>query len=113
MALKVAVLASGRGTDFQSIVDGIEKGEVEAKIVVMITNNLQAGAILRAKKHGVEWVVIDGAAYKGRDEEYFKLVDAELAKRKVELVVLAGWMKFIRSGKFLKKWNGKLINIHP
>ncbi|MDO8340332.1 MAG: phosphoribosylglycinamide formyltransferase [Candidatus Burarchaeum sp.] len=113
MALKVAVLASGRGTDFQSIVDGIEKGEVDAKIVVMITNNPDAGAIERARSHGIEHMVIDGTAYKGRDEEYFDLVDAELAKRKVELVVLAGWMKFIRSGKFLKKWKGKLINIHP
>ncbi|VVC02774.1 Phosphoribosylglycinamide formyltransferase [Candidatus Burarchaeum australiense] len=111
MALKVAVLASGRGTDFQSIVDGVEKGEVEAEIALMLTNKPDAGAIERAKKHGIPYVVL--LHDKGKsDDGYYAAVDAELAKRKVELVVLAGWMKYIRSGRFLRKWQGKMINIH-
>ena len=112
MALKVAVLASGRGSDFESIVEGVERGEVEADIVLMLTNKPDAGAIEKAERHNIEYVVLETGNYEG-DDDYYGAVDAELAKRKVELVVLAGWMKFIRSGKFLKKWNEKLINIHP
>jgi len=110
--LKIAVLASGRGSDFESIAEGVEKGAVSAEIVLMLTDKGGAGAIGKAKKHNIECVVLE----KGReesDEEYYVRMDKELDKRKVELVVLAGWMKYIKSSRFIRKWYGKLINIHP
>ncbi|RLG18503.1 phosphoribosylglycinamide formyltransferase [Candidatus Micrarchaeota archaeon] len=112
MTIKVAVFASGRGSDFQSIIDGVEKGEVDAQIVLMITNNPEAGAIERAKTHHIDYLVIPWKKYENK-EEYFEVVDKELEKRGVELIVLAGWMKIIRSKKFLEKWRGRIINIHP
>lgn len=112
--LKVGILASGRGSDFEAVAKAAKKGEIAAEVVVMITNNADAGAIEKAKALGIDFVVIDPAHFKGMpDDAYFDAVDAELVKKGVQLVVLAGWMKFIRSGKFIRKWHGKMINIHP
>ncbi|MFA6036165.1 MAG: phosphoribosylglycinamide formyltransferase [Candidatus Micrarchaeia archaeon] len=112
MALKVGVMASGRGSDFESVVEGVEKGKVNAEVVVLVTDKQDAGALEKAKRHKIESVFIDPAKHPEADD-YFEAVDKEMVKRKVELVVLAGWMKFIRSGKFIRKWHGRMINIHP
>jgi len=105
-------LASGRGSDFESIAEGVEKGGVDAEIVLMLTDKAGAGALEKAERHKVESMVLEKGEEEG-DEEYYVRVDMELDKRKVELVVLAGWMKYIRSSRFIRKWYGKLINIHP
>ena len=105
-------MASGRGSDFESIAEGVEKGGVDAEIVLMLTDKAGAGALEKAERHKVESMVLEKGEEEG-DEEYYVRVDMELDKRKVELVVLAGWMKYIRSSRFIRKWYGKLINIHP
>lgn len=106
---KIAVLASGRGSDFQSIIDGLGRGEVPAKIVGLLTDNPEAGAIDRARENGIPAFVIAHSTREELDEGIKKRLD-ELSP---DLVVLAGYMKIIRSKELLDAYDGKMINIHP
>ncbi|MFH0817086.1 MAG: phosphoribosylglycinamide formyltransferase [Candidatus Micrarchaeota archaeon] len=112
MTIKVAVLASGRGSDFQSIIDGIGRGEVDAKIVLLISDNPKAGAIERAEKNKIPHELILPSNYKDR-LEHDRAIKKALDEAKVDLVVLAGYMRIIRDTGFLKAYLSKIINIHP
>ncbi len=109
--LTLGVLASGRGSNFQSIIDSIETGILSAKIAVLITDNQDAFAIERAGNHGIESLVIKPHEFSDRNTYYSHIAD-ELKKRDVELVVLAGFMRVV--GKALiDQFPDRVINIHP
>ncbi len=106
----VAVFASGRGTGFQSLIDANERGELGANLRVLVVNNPGAAAIERAKKHGIEWKLID---HRQRSREDFETeLIATLEERDIELVVLAGFMRLLTS-LFVTKYKFRIINIHP
>ena len=109
--LKIGVLASGRGSNFQAIIDAIETGYIQARIMALITDNPNAYSIERAKKYGIESLVMQPRNYSDRDE-YFRDVSSELNKRGVELVILAGFMRIV--GKpLLDAYPNRVMNIHP
>lgn len=109
--LKIGILASGRGSNFQAIIDSIETGCLHARIKVLITDNPKAFSIERAKKHGIESLIMSPKNYASRDE-YFKDIASELKKRDVKLVVLAGFMRIV--GKpLLDVYPNRVMNIHP
>jgi phosphoribosylglycinamide formyltransferase-1 len=108
--LRVGVLASGTGTDLQSIIDASEKGIIDADVVVVISDNKDAFALKKAEKHGIKTFFVDPKEKNRIDHE--KEVNAILEDNNVYLVVGAGYMKIL-SPSFVKKWYGKLINIHP
>lgn len=109
--LTLGVLASGRGSNFQSIIDSIESGVLNAKAAVLITDNPEAYAIERANKHNIESLVIKPRNFSDRDSYYSHIAD-ELKKRGVELVILAGFMRVV--GKALiDQYRNKIMNIHP
>ena len=108
--LRVGVLASGGGTDLQSIIDASEKGMINAEVVAVISDNKEAFALKRAEKHKIKAFFVDP---KGKDNrDYDKEIDKILEENNVKLVVGAGYMRIL-SSCFVKKWYGKLINIHP
>jgi len=108
--LRVGVLASGSGTDLQSIIDASEKNMIDAEVVVVISDNKDAFALKRAEKHGVPWFFVNP---KGKTrEEMDKEIDKILEKHDVGLVVGAGYMRIL-TPDFVRKWYGRLINIHP
>jgi phosphoribosylglycinamide formyltransferase-1 len=109
--LKIGVLASGRGSNFQSIIDAIETGYIKAGIVLLITDNPEAFSLERAKKHGIEYLVMRPKNYGSRDE-YFSGIASELKKRDVELVVLAGFMRIV-GRPLLEAYLNRVMNIHP
>jgi phosphoribosylglycinamide formyltransferase-1 len=109
--LKIGVLASGRGSNFQSIIDAIETGYIKAGIVLLITDNPEAFSLERAKKHGIEYLVMRPKNYGSRDE-YFSSIASELKKRDVELVVLAGFMRIV-GRPLLEAYPNRVMNIHP
>ncbi len=110
--VRIGVLASGRGSNFQSIAEAIERGEIDAEIAVLVSNVPGAGAIKRAQKLNVPHVVLDHTAY-GKDREAFERdVAAELKKREVGLIVLAGFMRLL-SPYFLRQFPNRIMNIHP
>jgi phosphoribosylglycinamide formyltransferase-1 len=109
--LTLGVLASGRGSNFQSIIDSIETGYVQADIAVLITDNPDAFAIERAGKHNIEALVLKPADYPDKNAYYSRIAD-ELQKRNVGLVVLAGFMRVV--GKALiDRFPNRVMNIHP
>lgn len=108
--LRIGVLASGSGTDLQSIIDASEKNMINAEVIVVITDNKDAYAIKRAYNHNIPGIILTSNG-KNR-EEFDKEIDNILVDHKIDLVVGAGYMKIL-SKYFVKKWYGKLINIHP
>jgi phosphoribosylglycinamide formyltransferase 1 len=110
--IRVVVLASGRGSDFESIAQAAKKGEISAEMTGMITDNPYAGAIARAAALGVPSKVVDYEAFQNRAEYEKELLKA-ISSFGPDLVVLAGYMRIIRSGELLAKYEGKIINVHP
>jgi phosphoribosylglycinamide formyltransferase-1 len=108
--LSVGVLASGSGTDLQSIIDSAENKMIDADVVVVISDRKDAFALSRAHTHHIPGFFIDP---KGKDRiAHENEIDAVLRSHHVELVVGAGYMRLL-SPVFVKKWHHKLINIHP
>ncbi len=108
--LSVGVLASGSGTDLQSIIDASEKEMIDAEVVVVISDTKDAFALDRAKTHHIPGFFVDP---KGKDRAAHEdEIDAVLRDHQIELVVGAGYMRLL-SPAFVKKWQHKLINIHP
>lgn len=109
--LILGVLASGRGSNFQAIIDSIASGMLNAKISVLITDNAGAYAIERAKKHGIEALVLKPGDFPDKNS-YYGHIAGELTKRNVGLVVLAGFMRVV--GKSLiDQYRNRIMNIHP
>ncbi len=106
--LRVGVLASGNGTDLQSIIDASEDGLIDADVVVVVSDRKDAFALKRAKNHEIKGVFVNPKEKNKIDKE----TDEILTKNNVDLVVGAGYMRIL-SSDFVKKWYGKLINIHP
>ncbi len=108
--LKVAVFASGRGSDFQSLIDARDKGELDVDLVLLVSNRPGAMCIERAKKAGIDTFVLD---HHGMErEEWEERVEVELRKKGVNFIVLAGFMRLL-SASFVSRWRNKIINIHP
>ena len=109
--MKVGVMASGRGSNFQAIIDAGIRGETpDVEIVHLIVNKIDAYAIERAKKYGINFDVIDSNTM-SRDKFDQKVIDLFL-KKNIEVVVLAGFMRIL-TPKFIKTYRNKILNIHP
>lgn len=108
---KIGVLASGRGSNLQAILDNIADGNLLIEVAVVISDKPDAMALSRAKEYGIPAVTIDRKACADK-AEFEARIDASLREYDVELVVLAGFMRILSSW-FVKRWPLKLINIHP
>lgn len=108
--LRVGVLASGTGTDLQSIIDASENKMINAEVKVVISDNNTAFVLKRAEKHNIEAIFIDPEIKTKAKHE--TEIDKIITDNKVELLIGAGYMRIL-SSFFIKKWYGKLINIHP
>jgi len=109
--LKIGVLASGRGTNLQAIIDACERGEVNARVVIVISDKKDAYALKRAENHKIEAIFIDPLAFPST-KAYEEKLACELSKRKVELVCLAGYMRIL-SSYFVDRFRWRIMNIHP
>lgn len=109
--IKLGVLASGRGSNFQAIIDEIEAGRVPAKIEILIVDNAEAYAIERAKKHGIPFLYINPKDFSTKEAFYEKIRD-ELLQRNVDLVILAGFMRIVKK-PMLDAFPNRIMNIHP
>lgn len=113
--LRVAVLASGRGSNLQAVIDAIEAGEVHATIVAVISNKKDAAALERARKHGLPDLFVDPKPFAGRPdsrEAYDRALLEVLEKHNVELVLLAGYMKIV-TAVLVNAYANRMMNIHP
>jgi len=110
--VKVAVLASGRGSNFRAILDEIKAGRCDAEIKILITNNPDAPAIAIAKENKIPVEIINQKSFKTRDE-MDERIKGLLDGYGVELVVLAGYMLLIKGKRLLESYKNRIINIHP
>ena len=107
---KLGVLLSGRGSNFEAIAGNIADGKLEAEIAVVISNRPEAPGLETARRLGLHAVALPS---KGLPREEFDLrVAAILDQHKVDLVVLAGYMRLL-SGAFVKHYSMRIVNIHP
>ena len=109
--LKIGVLASGKGTNFQELINLSKKGELDIDIKVLITNKDDAGCIKRAESAKIPHKIIRGKDFSKKALFEFEIINT-LINYDVELIVMAGWMKIV-SPFFIKKFKKKIINIHP
>ncbi|ODS50692.1 MAG: phosphoribosylglycinamide formyltransferase 1 [Halanaerobium sp. 4-GBenrich] len=109
--LKIAVFASGRGSNFQSIIDNIKNGKIPAEVKLLISDNQDAGVLKRAESENIEHLFIDPAHFETKADYEEELIGL-LKNAGVELVVLAGYMRIL-SPLFVRHFKNKIINIHP
>ena len=113
--LRVAVLASGRGSNLQALIDAIEAGQVQARIVAVISNKKEAVALERARKHGIKDLFVDPKPFAGRPdsrEAYDRSLLEVLQQHEAELVLLAGYMKIVTM-VLVNAYANRMMNIHP
>ncbi len=111
MLLKLGVLVSGRGSNLQSIIDNIEKGDLNCKLEIVISDNKDAKALGRAEKHKIKRKFIDPAEFTTKKKYENKMIEY-LEDKDVELVVMAGFMRIL-SPYFINYFENRIMNIHP
>lgn len=110
--IKIAVFASGGGTNLQALMDAQETGLFKGKISLIFSNVADAKALERAEKHRIESVVIVSKDYAGSREEYDQEVLELCRAKKIDLICLAGYMRIL-TPVLIKAYEYKIINIHP
>lgn len=111
MTKRIAVIASGRGSNFQAVIDAIRAETVPATCVALITDNPKAYAIERAKQAQIPVVLVDYAAFSSR-EKYEQELLAVMQRVNPDLFVLAGYMRIVGK-EIVQAFAGRMINIHP
>ena len=109
--IKLGIMASGSGTNFEAVAQAIADGKLNAEIMVLIYNNPQAQVRLRAEKWQIPTVLINHREYPQREELDRKIV-ITLQEYGVEWVVMAGWMRIVTQ-VLLDNFRDRVINIHP
>lgn len=112
MTLNIAVFASGRGSNFKAIVDAIKEGKCDAKILFLVSDNPNAAALSYAKENNIPVLIFERKNYK-TSIDFDNAILEELKNHPIDLIVLAGYMRVIRSKEFLNYFKNKIINIHP
>jgi phosphoribosylglycinamide formyltransferase 1 len=109
--MKIGILISGRGSNMVALVDAVASGEIpSSEVAVVISDKADAAGLAKARERGVETVVIER---RGRNrKEHDAEIVAELQKRHVKLVCLAGYMRLL-SPSFVAAFPARIINIHP
>jgi phosphoribosylglycinamide formyltransferase-1 len=111
MKKRIAVLASGRGSNFQAVIDAIAAGKVPARCVALITDNPKAYAIERAEKAHIPVRMVDFAEFPTR-EAYERALLVAMQEARADLYVLAGYMRILGS-EVVRAFPGRMMNIHP
>jgi phosphoribosylglycinamide formyltransferase-1 len=110
-ALKIGILASGGGSNFQAMLDSIVAGELDAEVVMVVSNNSGSGALERARNSGLAWRHLSGKTHPDAGDLDRAIHDAML-EGGAQVICLAGYMKML-GDKTLTTWRGRILNIHP
>ena len=108
---RIGVLISGRGSNMMSILDACERGDIDGEIVVVVSNKPSAAGLEKAAQRGCETFTVSHRKFPDR-ESFDRAVVAELEKREVDLVCLAGFMRLL-SPWFTERYRNRIMNIHP
>jgi phosphoribosylglycinamide formyltransferase-1 len=112
---RVAILISGRGSNMRALVEAARAPDYPAEIVLVVSSHMNADGLGVARELGIETALVDQVRY-GRENRDRETYDAELhhvlTRANVEFVCLAGFMRILSAG-FVRKWEGRIVNIHP
>ena len=111
MGKNIAVFASGRGSNFQAIVQSIKEGKISVNLALLVCDNPKAPVLEKASKFGVKVVLVEREDFSDRDAFEEKIIQY-LGENKVDLVVLAGFMRVLGQ-KLVRAYKNRIINIHP
>ncbi len=109
--MRLAILLSGRGSNFRAIHEAVQSGTLDAEIVLVLSNRPDAPGIERAREYGYAAQVVDHKSFANRaahEEEVLRQLDAA----QPDLIVLAGYMRLL-SAAFVARWPNRILNIHP
>jgi len=112
---RVAILISGRGSNMQALIEAARGADYPGEVVLVVSSRSDAAGLAVARDAGVPTVVVDQARFRreNRDREaYDAELHAELTNANIEFVCLAGFMRILSDG-FVRKWEGRILNIHP
>ena len=107
----IAVFASGRGTNFGAIIRAVKKGKIQANLSLLVCDNPKAGAIGRAKRTGIKVALVKREDFANKEDFEAKII-AHLEENKIDLIVLAGFMRLL-TPEFVRRYAGRILNIHP
>lgn len=108
---KLAVLISGRGSNMLAIARACETGELNARVVLVISNRPDAAGIQSARELGIETAIIDHQSFDNR-QDFDQALHDQLSQAQPDWIVLAGFMRILTE-RFVNRWQGRMLNIHP
>jgi phosphoribosylglycinamide formyltransferase-1 len=108
---RTAILISGRGSNMNTLIEAARAPGYPAQIALVLSNRPDAGGLARARDAGIATRALDHKAYPDR-ESFEQAMDAALVEAQIELVCLAGFMRVLTPW-FVRRWEGRMINIHP
>jgi len=111
MPLRIGILASGNGTNLQAIIDAIENKQLDASIEIVISDQPNAYALERAKKHHLPFQLIERKSYPDKNSFEEEMIQT-LRSKKVEWIILAGFMRLL-SPFFIQEYSEHILNLHP
>jgi phosphoribosylglycinamide formyltransferase-1 len=107
----IAVFASGRGTNFSAIIRAVKKGTLKANLSLLVCDNPKAGAVGRARRAGVKVALVERKDFAGKEDFEARIISC-LEENKIDLIVLAGFMRLLGPG-LVNRYKGHILNIHP
>jgi phosphoribosylglycinamide formyltransferase-1 len=109
--LRIGVLASGRGTNLEAVLEACERGEIPGRVVVVLSDRKEALALERARRRGIPAIHVSPRSFASREEYDLRLAEL-LRQHEVDLVVLAGYLRYL-TPPFVEAFRHRAINIHP
>ncbi len=109
--LKLVVLISGSGSNLQAIIDAIEQGDLNARIMAVVSNRPDAYGLERARRHGIATMALDHTTFASR-ELFDRTLAESIDRYHPDLLVLAGYMRIL-SAQFIDHFFPRMLNIHP
>lgn len=108
---RLAVLVSGNGTNMENLIREAQAGRIPAEVALVVCDRSGAAAIARAQGLGVEVVLIEGKKFSSKQAFEAALL-AQLEEKKIDWILLAGFMRIL-SPAFVRRWDKRILNIHP
>ncbi len=109
---RVAVLISGRGSNMEALIAAARAPDYPATIALVLSNKPGAAGLALAAAAGVPTAVVESRAFRGDRPGFEAAMEAEFARHDITLLVSAGFMRILTAG-FVRRWTGRMINIHP
>jgi phosphoribosylglycinamide formyltransferase-1 len=109
--MRIAVFASGNGSNFGAIINAVKKGKIKADLSLLVCDNPSARAIWRAERAGIAVALVNRGDFICKKDFEARII-RHLKEHKIDLIVLAGFMRIL-SPEFVRKYKGMILNIHP